>query len=148
MNSTVLLPVKNHARWAKQVAEVVTNVEDEDTEAVVLHVFDEDEVESTRANLDTGDTLSVNDLASRKTGVHAAVDVLTDGGLDPTPRGVREDDRTADAILDVAESVDADRVYLYGRKRSPAGKAVFGSIVQRIVLNASVPVTIVPARSM
>lgn len=147
MSSTVLLPVKNHARWARRVAEVVVDIEDEDTEAVVLHVFDDDEVESTRKNLDTGGTLSVNDLASRKTGVNAAADVLTDGGFDATPHGVRHDDRTADAILDAAESVDADRVYLYGRKRSPAGKAVFGSTVQRVVLNAGVPVTIVPATS-
>ncbi|WP_458188422.1 universal stress protein [Haladaptatus sp. NG-WS-4] len=144
MGTTVLLAVKNHAPWARDVAEVVTNVEDEDTEAVVLHVFDDGEVASTRANLDD-DALSVNDLASRKVGVDAATGVLIDGGLDATPRGVREDDRTADAILDVAESEDADRLYLYGRKRSPAGKAVFGSTVQRVVLNASVPVTIVPA---
>jgi len=40
MSTTVLLPVKNHAQWARRVAEVVADVEDEDTEAVVLHVFD------------------------------------------------------------------------------------------------------------
>lgn len=147
MNSTVLVPVKNHSPWAKRVANVVTDVEDEGTQVVILHVFDEDEVESTRANLETEDTLSVNDLASRKNGVSAATDVLTSGGFDVTPHGVREDARTADAILDVAESVNVDRVYLYGRKRSPAGKAVFGSTVQRVVLNATVPVTIVPAAS-
>ncbi|WP_458210792.1 universal stress protein [Haladaptatus sp. NG-SE-30] len=145
MGSTVLLPVKNHAPWARDVAEVVTNVEDKDTDAVVLHVFDDDEVASTRSNLDDDDVLSVDELASRKNGVGAAVDLLDDEGFDARPRGVREDDRTADAILDAAESVDADRVYLYGRKRSPAGKAVFGSTVQRVVLDASVPVTIVPA---
>ncbi|RBI60498.1 universal stress protein [halophilic archaeon] len=147
MSSTVLLPVKNHAPWARKVAETVREVEDEDAEAVVLHVFDEAEVASTRANLDDSDGLSVDDLASRKSGVGAAVDVVTDGGLDATSRGIRRDDRTADAILDVAESADADRVYLYGRKRSPAGKAVFGSTVQRVVLNARIPVTIVPPES-
>lgn len=146
MSSTVLLPVKNHAPWARDVADVVADVEGEDTEAVVLHVFDEGEVTSTRDNLD-GESLSTNALAARKAGVGAAVDVLTDGGVDATPRGVRKGDRAADAILDVARSVDADRVYLYGRKRSPAGKAVFGSTVQRVVLNATVPVTIVPAAS-
>ncbi|WP_135823706.1 universal stress protein [Halorussus ruber] len=146
MESTVLLPVKNHAPWARDVAEIVTDVEDEGTEAVVLHVFDREEVESTRENLDA-EGASMDDLASRKAGVGAATEVLTDGGLDVTPHGVREDDRTADAILDAAESVDADRLYLYGRKRSPAGKAVFGSVVQRVVLNASVPVTVVPARA-
>ena len=146
MSSTVLLPVKNHAPWARDVADVVTDVESEDTEAVVLYVFDEGEVTSTRENLD-GDSLSTNDLASRKTGVSAATEVLTDGGIDATSHGVRKDDRAADAILDVAESVDVDRIYLYGRKRSPAGKAVFGSTIQRVILNARVPVTVVPAES-
>jgi nucleotide-binding universal stress UspA family protein len=148
MGSTVLLPVRNNARWARNVAEVVAEFEDDGTETVILHVFDDDEVVSTRANLDDGDALSVDDLAARKSGVGAAAEVLTDGGLDPTPRGVREDDRTADAILDATESADADRVYLYARKRSPAGKAVFGSTVQRVVLNARVPVTVVPSRAV
>ena len=146
MSSTVLLPVKNHAPWARDVADVVTDVENENTEVVVLHVFDEGEVASTRDNLD-GDSLSTNDLASRKAGVSAATEVLTDGGIDVKSRGVRKGDRAADAILGVAESVDADRIYLYSRKRSPAGKAVFGSTVQRVILNATVPITIVPAES-
>lgn len=146
MSSTVLLPVTNHPPWARDVAEVVTDVEDENTEVVVLHVFEEGEVASTRDNLEGG-SLSTNDLASRKAGVSAATEVLTDAGIDATSRGVRKDDRAADAILDVTESVDADRVYLYSRKRSPAGKAVFGSTVQRVVLNATVPITIVPAES-
>jgi nucleotide-binding universal stress UspA family protein len=145
MSSTVLVPVKNHAPWARKLAEVVADVEDEGTKAVVLHVFDEEEVASTRTNLDDRNALSMDDLSSRKAGVGSAADVLTHGGLDATPRGVRRDDRTADAILEVADSVDADRIYLYSRKRSPAGKAVFGSTAQRVVLNARVPVTIVPS---
>lgn len=143
MNDTVLVPVRNHAQWARAVADVVTDVEDADTEAVVLHVFDDDEVASTRSNLDDG-SLGMDDLASRKTGVSAAIDVLSDAGFDARPNGVHEDGRTADAILDVVDSADADRVYLYGRNRSPAGKAVFGSTPQRVILNSDVPVTIVP----
>lgn len=145
MDSTVLLAVKNHAPWARDVAESVTNVERAGTEVVVLHVFDECEERATRVALDENDTLSMNELAGRMNGVDAAVTVLANSGLNATPDGVRVDGRTADTILKVAKTVDADRIYLYGRKRSPAGKAVFGSTVQQVILNASVPVTIVPA---
>ena len=41
MTKTVLVPVKNYPPWSRTVADVVTDVEDDGTEAVVLHVFDE-----------------------------------------------------------------------------------------------------------
>lgn len=148
MSSTVLLPVNNYAPWARDVATVVTEIEDDDVEVVVLHVFDDNEVASTHANLNDPETLSLDELAMRKNGVDAAQDVLSADGLEATPCGVREDEQTADAIIEMAESVGADRVYLYGRKRSPAGKAVFGSTIQRVILNATVPVTIVPAAAV
>lgn len=145
MSSTVLVSVKNHAPWAREVAEVVTSVEDRDTEAVVLHVFDDAELAAMRTGRDDAETASLDDLAAHTSGVDAATDVLLEEGLDVTSHGVRQQDRTADAILDVIDSVAADRVYLYGRQRSPAGKAVFGSTVQQVVLDGAVPVTIVPA---
>lgn len=144
MTDTVLLPAKRHVPWSKAVADAVTDVEDEGTEALVLHVFDAAEEASTRENLDDSGDLSLDDLASRKSGVVAAVDVLTDAGVDATPKGARESDSKARNILDVGIDADADRLYLYGRRRSPTGKAVFGSVVQEIVLDAHVPVTIVP----
>lgn len=144
MTNTVLVPVKNHPPWSRAVAEAVTDVEDDGTEAVVLHVFDDAEEASTRANLDDPGELSLDDLSARKNGVAAAVDVLTDGGLDAAPAGARVEDSLSCTILDVGEEVEADRVYLYGRRRNPTGKAVFGSVVQTVILEASVPVTIVP----
>lgn len=146
MGSTVLLPVNNYAPWARSVAEVVTTIEDETTEAVVLHVFSEDELVSTRANLhDT--VLSVDELASRKTGVGAAIEVLADNGIRVIPRGVGETDRTADGILSVVAEEHIDRIYMYSRDRSPAGKAVFGSTLQQVLFDSSVPVVVVPSNA-
>jgi nucleotide-binding universal stress UspA family protein len=144
MTDTVLLPVKNHPPWSRAVAEAVTDIEDDGAEAVVLHVFDESEEASTRANLDDPGELSLDDLSARKNGVAAAVDVLTDGGVDASPAGAQVGDSLFRTILDVRSQVDADRLYLYGRRRNPTGKAVFGSVVQKVILEASVPVTIVP----
>ena len=45
----------------------------------------------------------------------------------------------AEVILSVADRVDASYVVVGGRKRSPAGKALFGSVTQDVLLNADVP---------
>jgi nucleotide-binding universal stress UspA family protein len=42
----------------------------------------------------------------------------------------------AQAIIDVADEADADLIVVGGRRRSLAGKALFGSVTQRVILNA------------
>lgn len=50
-----------------------------------------------------------------------------------------------DAVLvDYVRDHDVDLVCVAGRKRSPAGKAVFGSVSQSVMLNVDVPVLFVP----
>lgn len=48
--------------------------------------------------------------------------------------------RPADEILAAADGTDARYVVLGGRRRSPAGKALFGSTTQRVLLDADRPV--------
>ncbi|MGQ3411119.1 universal stress protein [Natrinema sp. LN54] len=48
----------------------------------------------------------------------------------------------ADGITQVASDVDADAVLLGGRKRSPVGKALFGSVSQQVIIDADRPVII------
>lgn len=43
-------------------------------------------------------------------------------------------------IVDVAEELDARYIVVGGRKRSPAGKAIFGSVSQSILLSSDRPV--------
>ncbi|MFC7157170.1 universal stress protein [Halomarina halobia] len=58
----------------------------------------------------------------------------------------REGDPT-EAILDYIDAADIDVVVIGGRKRSPAGKLLFGSVTQSIVLHTDVPVMITGGRS-
>lgn len=55
----------------------------------------------------------------------------------------RVTDDTGAAIVEIADDVDATHVIVGGRKRSPAGKSVFGSTAQYVLLNAPCPVTFV-----
>jgi nucleotide-binding universal stress UspA family protein len=47
-------------------------------------------------------------------------------------------------LLAAAADIDADLICVSSRKRSPAGKAMFGSTTQALVLNADRPVLTVP----
>lgn len=97
---------------------------------VVLHVFDDSAVD------DTSEMVT----PERVNAVTEAVALLEEAGIDVETRGAAGD--TAETVLRVAEEVDADGIFVGGPKRSPAGKALFGSVTQEIVLNAGRPVTV------
>ncbi|WP_436935012.1 universal stress protein [Halovenus marina] len=50
-------------------------------------------------------------------------------------RAVGDDDDRASEVLKTAERHDNDYIFLLGRRRSPAGKAVFGDTAQKVILN-------------
>jgi nucleotide-binding universal stress UspA family protein len=56
-----------------------------------------------------------------------------------------ETDETADAILSLAHEASAELLVIGARRRSPIGKAILGSVTQRIILGADVPVLVVKA---
>jgi nucleotide-binding universal stress UspA family protein len=49
----------------------------------------------------------------------------------------------AELILDVAEDIAPDEIILGRGEHSPVGKALFGSITQRVLLNADAPVVVI-----
>lgn len=46
----------------------------------------------------------------------------------------------AESIIKCADTIDADAICVAGRKRSPAGKMLFGSVAQTVILNTERPV--------
>ncbi|WP_144926640.1 universal stress protein [Halorubrum salsamenti] len=75
-------------------------------------------------------------------GVIKALDVLSDAGIATEQRELYVP--VAESIVELSNELRVDEVVLCGRKRSPAGKALFGSVTQSVALESAVPVTIVP----
>ena len=48
-----------------------------------------------------------------------------------------------EGILDAADDIQPNQIVIGGRKRTPTGKALFGSTTQHVILNADQPVTVI-----
>lgn len=110
------------------------------TNATVVIGAAYDEAEHTSA-IDEMDISSPTDLAQRDQELEAVVSRFEEAGIPHEVRGSVGVEGGGHVSL--AEEVDADRVFVQERKRSPAGKAVFGSVAQHVLLNAPCPVTFV-----
>ena len=55
---------------------------------------------------------------------------------------IDESGDTAEFIIREAGDRGVDAIVLGGRKRSPAGKAIFGSVTQSVILNTDLPVVV------
>jgi nucleotide-binding universal stress UspA family protein len=114
-----------------------------DADVVLLHVFDEGEFDDavSRLDYDFGTNPAPDEVATRHASVRTVSRLLEDAGIASRVRGAVGDH--GEEIVDVADEEGADMVFVGGRRRSPAGKAVFGSTAQYVMLNADCPVTYV-----
>jgi nucleotide-binding universal stress UspA family protein len=65
---------------------------------------------------------------------------LEDTGISVKMR--REHGDPAKVIQNISNEMDADRIVMSGRKRSPTGKVLFGSVTQSVLLNSEIPITV------
>ncbi len=70
--------------------------------------------------------------------VRRASDILDDQGISYQLLEKRGD--LSKAILEKADEVEASLICISGRKQTPVGKALFGSVAQAVILNTSRPV--------
>ena len=132
----ILIPVDADPDRADQQATFVTDlpIPEGELSAVVTHAFTAEEVEAPddMRSVDRIETVrQVRDALEA-----AGIDVeLVEGSIPP-----------ADGILQLAGEYDVDQILMGSRKRSPTGKAVFGSVSQKVMLESTVPVTVVGSR--
>lgn len=114
-----------------------------ESEVHLAHVFSGEEYDRFRDQLDFGKDSEVTPtvVAERQVNVRGMTDAFTEAGVETSIYGAVGD--RSEQIVSLAEEIDADLVVVGGRSRSPAGKAVFGSTAQQIMLEAPCPVTFV-----
>ena len=125
----VLVPIDDNEARTKAQVEAVSSLPDADNsvEVTLLRVFsDRERAEST----------SVTQLL---TGREAKGD-LTANGITVATRTSHGE--PAEEIITAADEIDADLLVLGGRKRSPLGSLLFGSVSQAVLLDAMRPVII------
>ncbi|MFC6763760.1 universal stress protein [Natrinema soli] len=122
----ILLAIDDERRVERQIQTVLElPIETDIVSVTVLHVFSDDPTGASISQLQTA-RIAEERLEA------AGIDVdLAERSGDPS----RE-------ILASAEEIDADTICLAGRKRSPTGKALFGSITQDVILSTDLPVLI------
>lgn len=144
----ILLAVgKSDADRVDELAEAVIEVAAPAGATVVLaHVFTDEEFEDAVGRLDfaADDRPDPDEVALRHSTIRDLDAALAEAGVETEIRGAVGDH--GETIVDLAKAEAADRVIVGGRKRSPAGKAVFGSTAQTVMLNAPCPVTFVRER--
>jgi nucleotide-binding universal stress UspA family protein len=110
---------------------------------VLVHVFTDDEfAEATdRLEFESPGEADVDDVAKRHATVRDIGDRLREAGIGFNVRGHVGDH--GEGIVEMAGEEEADLVVVGGRKRTPTGKAVFGSTAQHVMLESPAPVTFV-----
>lgn len=134
-NPTVVIPESQNPAWTRETARAVSEMERvHEPEIVLLSVLDPDTVD---------ESVNLDDRVSERTAVQIAKAELVDVGLSISILGVSSSKR-ADGIVRALEQVDADRAYMYGRNRTPTGKAVFGSTLGEVIARSPMPIVVVP----
>ena len=114
---------------------------------ILGHVFTEDDYDDAleRLEFDDGTDVTPDTVAGRNLVVRELRDRFEEQDIDVEHMGTIGD--RAEGVIGFAEETDADMLAVGGRRRSPTGKAVFGSTAQEILLDAPCPVTFIKRES-
>lgn len=135
----VLVPIDTDVDRALAQSEFIGTMPGADeVTAVVLFVF------SGGTGGDLPDEMKPFKSATRVESVRRAQEYLEDH--DVTVEVLDESGDAAEDIIEEANEYDVDAIVMGGRKRSPAGKVIFGSVTQSVILNTDRPVVVTGAK--
>lgn len=140
----VLMAVdENEDRLRKQLDAIRDLPGREDLAVTVLYVYEEVDVQPDEAGSRVIDSINedIEELQGVPETLAQAQDALEEMGVAVDVRTGKGDD-PASVILDVASDIDADAVSVAARARSPVGKAMFGSVTQKVILEGERPVLV------
>jgi len=145
---TVLVAVgESETEQIEQLAETAIDIAGPAGATVTLgHVFTEEAYDDARERLqfDPDSEVTPSVVAERNVRIRELSEQLADAGVESTVEARLTDGSTdGDRFAELAADIEADLVIVGGRGRTPAGKAVFGSTAQTIMLSAPCPVTFV-----
>lgn len=117
----IIVGVDTNEKRARTQAEMIAELPGPDEiRAILIHVF----------GTEGGDIESIDAITEARSR-------LEEAGVEVVTEGIGGD--TAIAILDAAERYEANCICVAGRKRSPTGKAVFGSVTQDVIIGTDRP---------
>ncbi|NHN48072.1 universal stress protein [Halostella sp. JP-L12] len=138
-----IIAAVDRSKWAQTVLEEARKLADLTGEELhIVHVLTESEAADVEM-----DNVQKTGQAKGRDGI---AEIAADIALEAT--GASTDDFTsvgfigdpADEIVKYADKQNARYIVVGGRKRSPIGKAVFGSVAQSVLLNSECPVVVAP----
>lgn len=140
---TVAVGPEEEGRTAELTRAVLDVAGPASATVVLLHVFSRAAYETgvEAAGYDPADPPPAHTLATRLESVDAISRALEAAGVEYRVRG--EIGEVTDSVVRTVEATDSELLFVGGRRRSPTGKAVFGSTVHRLMMEAPCPVTFV-----
>lgn len=146
--TTVLVGVgQSDERRIPDLSKTVKKLADDSDDRVILtHVYAEEDAARIEEMLDvdTSDEEQLNVAARHNTTVRQLAETLRAADVELEFRAAFGDD--GDELVALANELTPDFVVVGGRKRSPAGKVVFGSTAQTVLLGADCPVVLVKTK--
>ncbi len=139
----VLLPVDgDEDRLAKQLETLTTLPGGDEITVTVLYVHEEVDTMPDEAGKSIIETVNkaIGELQGVPATVEQAAAEIEAAGM-PVDF-VETQGKPTDRIIEAAEELDVEAILIAGRRRTPVGKAVFGSVTQGVILQGERPVIV------
>ena len=136
----ILLPIDENSKRAESAVNTLKSIPCTD-ELYVFVLNVESDIEIFDGEGGTVSSESWFDPDKYPKSVRLAGDILEDADISYEIQ--REHGEPSEAILNFTEGREIDWIFMAGRKRTPVGKVLFGSVTQSVLLNSDIPVTVV-----